>query len=179
MAAYYEDWAENPRLAVATRSRTQPEHRARLNEQREKWLIPAARAVASDRLLTHRVEKATRLHDLAEKTMDLRLSIIEIASLRQAGHLEEAATTATRAKSELKETRALAQSLAERKEGLVADTSFLALVQKRLDGELRALKSGSRKPGPTKAEKWVSMPGGTSDRRPNEQKRNTNPEEEQ
>ena len=179
MAAYYEDWAENPRLAVATKSRTQPEHRARLREQREKWLTPAAQAVANDRLLTHRVEKATRLHDLAEKTMDLRLSIIEIASLRQAGHLEEAATTATRAKSELKEVRAQAQSLAERKEGLVADTSFLALVQKRLDGELRALKSGSRKPGPTKAEKWVSMPGEKSDRRPNEQERNHNPEEEQ
>jgi hypothetical protein len=142
MAGYLEEWARNPELAYRVRGASGDSDRARLAEQRSKYLEPALAAAEGDALVLYRLGKAEKVHRLAEQLMEVQRRQQEITRLREAGKSEQALQRLPEARAYLEEVFAYARSLAELQTGLVDEqllSWFLPRFRQALENEARAL----------------------------------------
>lgn len=119
LAAYLTQWAQNVDLPYHVKDGTTETDRAALDEQRRFWIEPAVEAVKGDPLLSHRVGKVAKLHDLAERLDELHRRHAKISKLREAGDFEKASELIPKARDHAEELLAHMSSLAELNQGLI------------------------------------------------------------
>lgn len=119
LAAYLTEWAQNVDLPYHVKDGTTESDRAMLDQQRRFYIDPAVEAVKGDPLLSHRVGKVAKLHDLAERLDELHRRHAKISKLREVGDFEKASELIPRARVYAEELLAHMTSLAELGQGLI------------------------------------------------------------
>jgi hypothetical protein len=119
LAEYFEAWARNPELCYRVRGDSRDQDRATLADQRKRLLDPAAKQVADDRVLAYRLNKAEKLHTLAERLMEVHRQRDEIRRLRRAGEFDQARAQLEKSRAYTDEVVALFYTLADLNQGLI------------------------------------------------------------
>ncbi len=148
LAAYLAQWATEVDLPYRVKDGTTEADRAMLDQQRRFYIEPAVEAVRSDPLLSHRVGKVAKLHDLAERLDELHRRHAKISRLREAGEFEKASGLIPKARTYADELLAHMASLAELDQGLIDRNEvpgFITLgVTNWIGEEEKAIEAGSR-----------------------------------
>lgn len=149
LAAYLAEWATNVDLPYHVKDGTTEADRAMLEHQRRVYIDPAVEAARSDPLLSHRVGKVAKLHDLAERLDELHRRHAKISRLRESGDFEKAAELIPRARVYAEELLAHMTSLAELNQGLIDKNEvpgFISLgVKSWIEEEAKAVEAQSTK----------------------------------
>lgn len=145
---YYEQWAREIDLAYRVRGDSLPQHWKLLAEQRRNWIDPAMKAVQGDPVLTARVARVEKLHDIAERLCAVHRHRYHVQMLRERGDFAQA-------RRELDAARTCGESvlyrfyaLADLEQGLIErkDIGFLPkiIVLDWTDAESKAIADQSR-----------------------------------
>lgn len=119
LAPYLAEWATEVDLPYHVKDGTTETDRAMLDQQRRFYIEPAVEAVKDDPVLSHRVGKVAKLHDLAERLDELHRRHAKISRLRESGEFEKASELIPKARAYAEELLAHMTSLAESDQGLI------------------------------------------------------------
>ena len=159
MAKYYAEWAANPVLASRSRSGTRPEHRKMIADQRRDLIDPALAASADQPVYRYRVEKAEKLHRMAEEVMELQLIAMEVTELRESSHRDAAINLLATSDKQREVVRELARSLEAENAGIMHFDDFVLRATVRLRDEAGKLKESPKaKPKPAPKPKKAAAP---------------------
>ncbi len=122
MAEYYRDLAADPRIAYRAWRTGEAADRELFRHVRQRQLVPAADAVADDPILRHRMNKAMKWHELAERTMATGMSLRKARKLAAAGRPGLDAALAT-ARARYGAVQEFAANIVKLDQGIV-DASF-------------------------------------------------------
>jgi hypothetical protein len=160
LGQYYEQWARDVDLAYAIRGDSLPKQWKMLADQRKNFIAPAVAATQGDPVLTARVARVEKLHQLAERLCENHRHRYQIQFLREKGDFDQA-------KRKLGDARIYAESvlywfyaLADLDQGLIErkDIGFLPKIGVLgwIDAEAQAIadKRGQVE-GPTP---WKTIP---------------------
>ena len=148
LAAHYAEWAREIDLCYHVKDNATDADRAMLAQQKLLWIDPAVRAVKGDPVLSHRVGKAAKLHDLAERLGEAHRRRQKIEQLRANGEFKEARECLKKAKKYVDGLLAHMTSLGRLNQGLIDEREVPGFISLGLKGwiekEEKAINARSR-----------------------------------
>ena len=148
LAAYYVEWAREIDLCYHVKDNATDADRAMLAQQRLLWIDPATRAVKGDPVLSHRVDKVAKLHDLAERMSESHRRRQKIEQLRAGGEFKEAKECLKTAKKYVDDLLAHMTKLGKLNQGLIDEREVPGFISLGLKGwiekEEKAINAKSR-----------------------------------